>query len=441
MRLTEGLIKVIFAKAIESGKVDELNAAFRKHLDMENTFQKVKDEHGGSSWKKVSVQGYQCYDFITKLPASDSHPEEMAIHRILHEVWPEDQASSTGLHNKKKRKHKDPVPDAENQCFIKAFCNLWTLFAEVSTLMRCKDIHHAGLSSFPERCRQLGARWCLLLPSNRCNSHYLHTIMMHAGQFQKSLLDIGLTIGMLENSGAERRHTIGKLQYKRTLCQAVCSGRPVENNSAMYQGALACENRTAYYTLRGTLIWQFGTDMITWELAVLKKQARAAGGRRYHADRTRQGSGWDVSSSQFQSVYAEAAASNPFLPTDLDTKMQSHLESCKNRDTFDEVFTTNAEVFSEAFRDQLDDESAPPMTVDGLAAADEPTVFENGSVAQSLNYPRAGGDDSDSDSTGSSDRSDLSVAASGSASVSGSASLSSGSDDGIDEDSDLGDAT
>jgi hypothetical protein len=54
------------------------------------------------------------------------------------------------------------------------------------------------------------------------------------------------------------------------------------------------------------------------------------------------------------------------------------------------------------------------MTVDGLAAADEPTVFENGSVAQSLNYPRAGGDDSDSDSTGSSDRSDLSVAASGS---------------------------
>jgi hypothetical protein len=40
MRLTKGLVKVImiFAKAIESGKVDELNAAFSKHLEMENTF-------------------------------------------------------------------------------------------------------------------------------------------------------------------------------------------------------------------------------------------------------------------------------------------------------------------------------------------------------------------------------------------------------------------
>ena len=89
MRLTESLIKVIFAKAIESGKVNELNAAFLKHLQMENTFQKQKDEHGGSSWKKVSVYGYQCYDFITMLPASESRPAEMAIHRILHEVWPE----------------------------------------------------------------------------------------------------------------------------------------------------------------------------------------------------------------------------------------------------------------------------------------------------------------------------------------------------------------
>jgi hypothetical protein len=150
--------------------------------------------------------------------------------------------------------------------------------------------------------------------------------MMHARQFQESLLEIGQTIGMLENSGAERRHTIGKLQFRRTLCQAVCSGRPVETNSAMYQGALACENRTAYYTLRGTLIWQFGTDRITWELAVLKKQARAAGGQRYQVDRTRQESGWDFSSSQFHSDYAEAAASNSFLSTELATKMQSHLE-------------------------------------------------------------------------------------------------------------------
>jgi len=52
MRLTESLIKVIFAKAIESEKVEELNAAFVKHLAMDHTFQKVKDEPGGLRGKR-----------------------------------------------------------------------------------------------------------------------------------------------------------------------------------------------------------------------------------------------------------------------------------------------------------------------------------------------------------------------------------------------------
>ena len=194
----------------------------------------------------------------------------------------------------------------------------------------------------------------------------------------------------------------------------------------MYKGALACENRTAYFTLRGTLIWQFGTDMITWELAVLKKQAREAGKKRYHSRRDRDGSGWDFSETAFHSVY-EKDSLNPFLDRKLvDPKMANHLESCKNRDYFDKTFTSYAEVFSEDFRDKLDDESAPPMAVEGFEAADEPNVFEDGSIVHSLNFPRAGGDDSDSDSTGSSDRSDLSVGG----------SECSDSDDGSDEDAD-----
>jgi hypothetical protein len=422
MRLTESLIKVIFAKAIESEKVEELNAAFVKHLAMDHTFQKVKDEHGGSSWKKVSVFGYQCYDFIKTLPASGGRPAEMAIHRILHEVWPDadgqqpsgeaaDQSSSTQA-GSKKRKRGNPVPNVENKNFITAFCRLWTLFAEVSRLMRCKDIENAELHSFPERCRELGARWCLLLPSNRCNSHYLHTLMMHGGQFQKRLMEIGLTIGMLENSGAERRHAIGKLQYRRSLCQASCvKGASLD---AMYKGALACENRTAYYTLRGTLIWEFGTDMITWEIAEAKKQANEVAEKRYKATRKRDGSGWDAQEhvTNLQSVYDNAGIENPFKGVE---KMKNHLESCKDRDKHDDVFFSHAAIFTDEFLGALDDVSAPPIDVDGFEAADQPNVFEDGSITQNLNFPRVGGDDSDSDSTGSSDRSELEVSVAGSA--------------------------
>ena len=115
-----------------------------------------------------------------------------------------------------------------------------------------------------------------------------------------------------------------------------------------------------------------------------------------------------------QSVYEEAGILNPFTAA-TDDKMKKHLEACKNRNQHDQVFFSDAEMFSDDFLQKLDDESASPMPVDGFEAADEPHVFNDGSITQSLNFPRAGGDDSDSDSTGSSDRSELSVSVDGSA--------------------------
>jgi hypothetical protein len=77
-------------------------------------------------------------------------------------------------------------------------------------------------------------------------------------------LERNLTIGMLENSGAERRHEIGRVQFKKALSGGAGEGKA-------FRGTKAFENRSAYLTLRGLLIWQYGRDM----LAEMEAEARA----------------------------------------------------------------------------------------------------------------------------------------------------------------------
>ncbi len=57
---------------------------------------------------------------------------------------------------------------------------------------------------------------------------------------------------MLENSGAERRHEIGRVQFKKEL----------SGEGKAYRGTREYENRSEYLTLRGLLIWQYGRDML-----------------------------------------------------------------------------------------------------------------------------------------------------------------------------------
>ena len=70
-------------------------------------------------------------------------------------------------------------------------------------------------------------------------------------------LQRNLTIGMLENSG----HEIGRVQFKKAL----------SGGGKAYRGTQAFENRSAYLTLRGILIWQYGRDI----LAGMEAGARA----------------------------------------------------------------------------------------------------------------------------------------------------------------------
>ncbi len=45
----------------------------------------------------------------------------------------------------------------------------------------------------------------------------LHTLVHHGGDFMEYCLERKVTIGMLENSGADRRHEIGRVQFKKAL--------------------------------------------------------------------------------------------------------------------------------------------------------------------------------------------------------------------------------
>jgi len=86
---------------------------------------------------------------------------------------------------------------------------------------------------------------------------------------------------MLENSGAERRHEIGRVQFKKSL----------SGGGKAYQGMISKDNRSAYLTLRGLLIWQYGRDYLALEAARAEFERRRNGNLK--ADRSRGGDGWN----------------------------------------------------------------------------------------------------------------------------------------------------
>jgi len=261
MRLTEALVKPMFARAIASNRVPALNAAFRQHLGLENTFAEVQSDQGsGKVWKPISFKAFECHLFTLG-----------AVEKVLQQVWPEhDEPISEPKPGGrgKPRKGKPRVSSKNGACrewggiganqqkeYKRQYLCLWKVFLTVMDQMRCRDPERVDLVDFGKNCRDLGARWCMLMPKTRCGSLYLHTIMMHGGAFMEHLLPLNLTIGMLENSGAERRHQIGKVHFRKSL----------GGGGTRYSGMTAHENRSAYLTIRGVLIWQYGRDLVALE--------------------------------------------------------------------------------------------------------------------------------------------------------------------------------
>ena len=92
MRLTEALVKPLFARAISTYRVNALNSAFKKHTGMDEAFAQVQSENGSNKvWKPVSVafHAYECHLFLKMLDATATRPKKHAIDRVVQEVWPD----------------------------------------------------------------------------------------------------------------------------------------------------------------------------------------------------------------------------------------------------------------------------------------------------------------------------------------------------------------
>ena len=137
-----------------------------------------------------------------------------------------------------------------------AHCALWEDFNAVVRTLRCKDPTSKTLEGHAARFREFGARWMMMMPSHRCTTFYLHTVAFHAPEFMQYLLQRNLCIGMMENSGAERRHEYGRRAFR-------CSG------GGGQQVRLWCDvtNRTEFLCLRAVMIWQYGSDLVAHEEA------------------------------------------------------------------------------------------------------------------------------------------------------------------------------
>jgi len=286
MRLSEALVKDMFGRAIESRRVESLKAAFQRHLNLRDKFQRSSQSKG---WNKVSLYGYECWRFGETDAGGVS-----SIEKVIREVWPSGKgilgraaATDRGSGGGRRRKTgagRPQISSDQEERFIESYIALWRDFNLVVRQMRSKDPHDEALKNFGVNCRDLGARWCMLLPANRCSTFYLHTLMMHGGEFMEYCLERGVTIGMLENSGAERRHEIGRVMFKKSL----------SGGGKAYHGMRVCENRSAYLTLRGILIWQYGRDMLAALAAQkrLEEELEAKAGKR-RTGRSRFESGWD----------------------------------------------------------------------------------------------------------------------------------------------------
>ena len=286
--------------------------------------------------------------------------EESAIERVLHEVFPKheedlvanarrdtDAASRPVSCRRKKGKINNITDPQKDDQFIHSFCCLWRLFHNVTKQMRCKDPSTPDLDKFGENCRDLGARWCILLPANRTTPFYLHTITMHGGEFMRYLLERDLTIGMLENSGAERRHQIGKIQFKKTLY----------GGGKLLKGMTPCENRSAYLTLRGLLIWQYGRDILATENAIRKLETKNKG-----ENRGRDDDGWSPIKYSTEPILHQSAPQN-------EEKMKAFREIWKSRDKSDSELNMDS-LLTDEILERLEDPNDDRIMVDLSALLD-----------------------------------------------------------------------
>ena len=262
MRITEAMFYNICQNALAAGDlaVARLNAAMELIGLKSKKFQKVK-MFNCDNFERLSFLGTEALHLLKK---PDGRRRNIQV--LLEHLWPSGDASES--------------PEGLN--FVLRSIVLWESWAEAVELMSQRDPaklreskdgrHGDGFARFGKVCREFVFRYQVMFHKLHCKSFYLHTLLAHAGDFMRELEQHNMCLGMMSNSGAERRHEYGRRAFRRSLCGGCW---------AKYDPELANKaNMSAYLTMREILIWQYGSDLLSHEkarrAAASLEEARAA---------------------------------------------------------------------------------------------------------------------------------------------------------------------
>ena len=250
MRVTESLFQQICQAALCSSRKSKLIESMNTALVEEGINRCYKQSESGN-WEKVTFEGHQAKKLLEKDAASGL----MRIEKVLDAMWPNKMEDTE-------------VGVAYGTGFVSRTAAVWRQWAVVVKLMterfpknlradvvNCED----GFERFGKECRDFIFRLQSMTVEDYSKSYYLHTLLHHAGDFMRALEEEGMCLGMMSNSGAERRHEYGRRAARKALA---CSGW--RNKSEEHKTK---PNLLAYLTLMEILTWQYGEDLLSHELA------------------------------------------------------------------------------------------------------------------------------------------------------------------------------
>ncbi len=248
MRVTEALFQQICQFALAGGvaHLKRLNDALCMAGFKSKRFEKLRN-FDSKNYEKMSFLGHESLHLLKRPDGGGDR--NIAV--ILKHIWPQGDAP----------KRLDQV---DGTGFVARSLDLWEQWAKVVELMTERDFEKVrkkqGFENFGKECRDFCFMFQAMFHKAQCKAFYLHTLMAHAGDFMRELGKHGMCLGMMSNSGAERRHEYGRRAFKRSLC----GGCWAKTNPDL----AAKRNLSAYLTLREVLIWQYGADLWSHEMAV-----------------------------------------------------------------------------------------------------------------------------------------------------------------------------
>lgn len=198
MRVTEGLLLVISDIAQNGGLVDKLNEG----LAMIGLKKALKLEGSGSSkyYEKITLLGTEA----SHLLRLDRSTEQMMIEKLLRHIWPTGEA---------RRSSSSPLL----KTFVDDTINIWKEWADVVRMLREKDPRKLDQVKFATSCTKFVCLFQNQFHGDYCKAFYLHTLLCHAAESMKNALKLGITLGCLQNEGAENRHMYGRRAAKKSF--------------------------------------------------------------------------------------------------------------------------------------------------------------------------------------------------------------------------------